>query len=423
MNDRAVLGPADLSDDELRAIVAEWFGEPAGSVTLLEAHAEVVDYAQESITTAGRYWVSGTARTPAGDRRFRFFVKHVQSWSRSPLFANVPPEFREAAERSVPWQTEPLVYASDLADRLPEGLSMARVAAMRDLDDLSAALWLEAVPTTQHCWTLQEFTGAARLLGRLAASQRVWPVASIGEATMRRGVESYVDGRLAVQIAPMLQAEEVWTQPLVAATFDHALRTQLRAALDRLPDYLHELARVPLGTAHGDACPNNLLVRDPGSRREVGGGFVLIDYGFWSTQRLGFDLSQLLLGDIQIGRRPASELAAIEAVIVPAYLEGLRAEGCNLAEEVIERSHALLMLIFSGLSAVPFDLIGAEITPELVHLAHNRAEVARFSLARIVATTPITHDTHPLANTGPRAPVTGPEPFAAPIRPDIVEAE
>ena len=39
-------------------------------------------------------------------------------------------------------------------------------------------------------------------------------------------------------------------------------------------------------------CTNNLLVQRDSE------DLVLIDYGFWSTQPLGFDLSQLLLGDV-----------------------------------------------------------------------------------------------------------------------------
>ena len=46
-----------------------------------------------------------------------------------------------------------------------------------------------------------------------------------------------------------------------------------------------------------------------------------------------------------------------EGACVPAYVRGLRDEGCDVPEEVVARGgHALLMLLFSGLSAVPFDL-------------------------------------------------------------------
>ena len=86
----------------------------------------------------------------------RFFVKLVQSWSRSPLFAQVPPEVREFAERSVPWRTEPLVYQSDLRDRLPAGLTRAEVVDVRPIDDLSAAVWLCEVKVVAHDWSVAD---------------------------------------------------------------------------------------------------------------------------------------------------------------------------------------------------------------------------------------------------------------------------
>ncbi len=129
MHDRTLLGPADVTDEELTRIVGDLLHQAPGSVELLAVRAEHVAYDLPAITTAGRYWVTGAARTAAGERRFRIFVKHVQSWSRSPFFAQVPAEYREMAAASVPWRTEALAYASDLGDRLPDGLSMPRALA------------------------------------------------------------------------------------------------------------------------------------------------------------------------------------------------------------------------------------------------------------------------------------------------------
>src|SRR5664279_5824949 len=98
LSDRSVLGPADVSDAELAGIVAGWLGESPDDLAAVRSHAEVVPYDLDAITTAGRYWVRGEAQTPSGVRAFSFFVKHVQSWSRSPLFAAIPPDFRESAE-------------------------------------------------------------------------------------------------------------------------------------------------------------------------------------------------------------------------------------------------------------------------------------------------------------------------------------
>ena len=72
---------------------------------------------------------------------------------------------------------------------------------------------------------------------------------------------------------------------------------------------LAELDDVPVLTLHGDACTRNLLVR----RGSMNEGFVLIDFGFWGRGPVGYDLTQLLVGEVQLGERPADELPALEA--------------------------------------------------------------------------------------------------------------
>src|ERR1700754_5048 len=98
MHDRSLLGPADVTDHELIRMVAELLGHAPESVELLTSTAEEVAYDPPAARPAGRYGVSGTARPPAGTEPFRIFVKHVQSWSRSPFFEEVPEDIREMAE-------------------------------------------------------------------------------------------------------------------------------------------------------------------------------------------------------------------------------------------------------------------------------------------------------------------------------------
>jgi Phosphotransferase enzyme family len=369
MTTRDLLGPADVTDAQLAAMVADLLGENA--VEVLDVHVETVDYDLPAITTAGRWWVSGRAATRTGTVPFRIFVKHVQAWERHRFFQHVPEAFRTLAKATVPWRAEPLVYRSDLAERLPEGLRMPRALGVFDLDELSAAVWLEEVPARPARWDLPRYARAAYLLGRLAASPRVAPLA--GLRAMEWGLSIYAQGRLAVQVVPMLESDDPWRHPLCAA-FDEPLRERLRNAGRRAEELAAEADALPSVTSHGDACPNNLLAGETDEE------LVMIDFGFWGPNPVGYDLTALLVGDVQIGRRSAADLADIDSVIIQAYIKGLRAEGSDISEAQVRRGHALELLLMTGLSAMPFDLFEVPMTPETRRIAADRAELARYAL-------------------------------------------
>lgn len=376
MTSRKLLGAADVTDEQLAAIVADLLGQE--TVRLLDVRVDPVDYDLPAITTAGRWWVSGRAATSNGGAPFRIFVKHVQNWSRSPQFAMVPPEIREVAAASVPWRTEANVYRSDLRDRLPQGLSMPRALAVIDVDEMSSAVWLEEIPLREWTWDLDRFERAAYLLGRLAGSARVAPLAQIDDH--RWSVLDYLHGRFEHQVVPMLRDDALWAHPLLSNSFGDGLRDRMLGALDEVPAWVQELADAPRVAGHGDACPNNLLGAD---RREA---FVMIDFGFWKPLPLGFDLGQLLLGDVQIGRRSADDLDIIDGRIVPAYTDGLNDEGHAVEPSQVARLHALQMAVFTGLSSMPFEHLGAQLNPELERLAATRAAIATYCLNRVEAT-------------------------------------
>ena len=375
--DRAILGAADVSDEALASMVQDCLG--ADGVELVSCQVEVAEYDLDALTTAGRYWVRGTARHAGGVSPYAFFVKVVQSWTRSSQFEHVPESLRHLAAAGLPWRNEPAIYRSDLGKRLPAGLSMPRAHAVIDIDDLSAGLWLQTIDHDPTRWEVAAFARAAYLLGRLAASPTVRPLRSLGS---RAVVRSYGLGRLEHQVLPALRAEGLWTHPLVAPTFGPDLRSRLLKAADTLPGFLEELDGAPLGTAHGDACTRNLLV-PPGSQD----AFVLIDFGFWCEAPLAFDLTQLMLGEIQTGERSASELAELEAACLPAYHRGLAHEGCIVPLRALRRTHAVLMLLYFGLSAVPIEVLFGLPAPGSATVVRERARAATFVLDLLDTTT------------------------------------
>ena len=168
---------------------------------------------------------------------------------------------------SVPWRTEALVYRSDLAERLPAGLRMARPSRVRDLDDLSAAVWLEPVRTVEAAWDLTRYSEAApprrtdggQPSGRRAGRDRE-PRLAPGPGLRRRPARRPGAARAAQR------------PPLVAPAV-RPRSARCGRGCSRPPTVptscAAELIALPTLASHGDACPNNLLVtRRPGLRAD-----------------------------------------------------------------------------------------------------------------------------------------------------------
>jgi aminoglycoside phosphotransferase (APT) family kinase protein len=204
----------------------------------------------------------------------------------------------------------------------------------------------------------------------MSASPAVAEVAAVGGFPFT--VDGYRTTRVAMQLEPILRSD-VWQHPALGA-YDADLRARLLAAVDRLPELAAEVDALPSVATHGDACPGNLLTT-------ADEGFTLIDFGFFTPLPVGFDLTQLLVGETMVGRLPASSLRAIEDVIVPAYAAGSRFD-----ETTVRRAHAIQQFVFNGMSTVPFELLETTPPPELAAIAAERAAVTRLSLDLLDAT-------------------------------------
>lgn len=378
MHDRTALGPADVTDTELATKVAALWEVP--HVDLLSSTTLPVAYDVPSITTAARTWVTGLADAGAGPREFRLFVKQVQEWRRSPLFTFVPPELREWAAGTVPWQCEPLAYRSELRTVLPDGLSMPRCVGVHELDEGSRSIWLEALDPLPGPWADDDYARAARLLGRLSGSPAVAGLAEIDPLPWH--IDTMVRGRLAHGVVPHLLGDDLWRHPVIAETFDAALRTRLRSVAARVEEIAAEFAALPHAASHGDACPGNLL------RMEGREGFVLIDFQFWRPQPLGHDLGQLLVGDLQLGLGRVDDVAALDDLILRAYTDGLADEGLECDPEVVRRGHAVSMVLFGALPMVPLEMLDAPPDERLHAVCAARATLASYSLDLLDATAP-----------------------------------
>ena len=380
MGCREVLGRADVDDERLLAMVAAQLGEPADQVEIVSVEARAVDYALPAITTAGRWWVDGQARVGDVHRPFRFFVKHVQSWARHPFFAQVPAEYRvcRCSRRALAHRAERLPIRSGRpAPRRPDHAALVRRVRHRRRVGLAVARRCRWPANSVDRRTVRPGGPPARPVGRQPVGR------AAGRALDDSGwhVGQYAIGRLRLHVLPMLRDDGLWRHPLIAEAFDRELRDRLLRAADGVDELIAELRAAPLLVGHGDACPNNLLSRPDDD------DLVLIDFGFWGPRPIAFDLGQLVVGDVQLGYRAAADLPRIEQVCLSAYLKGLRVEGCDVGLDVVRRAHAVQLMLFTGVSALPFELLEAQPTPELRHVAAERATIARFSLDLLAGTT------------------------------------
>jgi len=375
----AGLGLLDRPLDRLADMVAELLKAPRAHV--LTVQVDIHPYDLLAITTAGRFRVTGTARTGFLEPvPYAFFVKVVQSYAKSPLAQQLPDAVRDLVAPLVPWRTEPDLYRTDLADRLPDGLTAPRAYGVYDLDEDSAAIWLEMLPTRPISWGIPLHRRAAYLFGRLAANPALAPLAA--RVPPVRTARNFTRWWLEYNVIPQLHDDKLWQRTPIAATFDGRLRARMLAAVQALPELLDELESLPTATAHGDACTRNMLICEPDGR------LALIDFGFWGIAPVGFDLGQLMLGEIQLGQRPAGLLHRLENECLPAYVQGLHDEGGAISHTEVRRAHALLLTIYHAIPAIPYEHLTAEPGRVPYRIFENRALSARFILDLLDATSP-----------------------------------
>ncbi|MGI8335914.1 phosphotransferase family protein [Actinomadura scrupuli] len=310
-----------------------------------------------SAATGGLRRLTGTT---AEGQHWSFFVKSINSPRHWPHLGMLPEGLRAEFIAALPWRAEAEAYRADV--RLPEGLRMPRLHLIDDLGDDRLDLWLEDVESDQTEWELTRYDRAAHLLGGLAARNPAPPPAM-------SNLRGYVQGRIVRGVLPELRDPALWQHPLVAPFADARLRADLLALGERIPELLDAADRLPHTMVHGDSSPHNLLVTPDGE-------FVALDWGWYSSHPVGFDLGQLLVGLAHEGLTPAGELPALHATIEAAYLRGL-AEGGGPVEHA-SAGYRISLVLRSAFTAIPAERLAEPATPELTELCRRRIGLARF---------------------------------------------
>ena len=259
------------------------------------------------------------------------------------------------AAASVPWRTEALAYASDLGDRLPDGLSMPRALGVFDLDELSAAIWLEEVDRPA-----------------VAVGPRALPAGGVpprpdgrqppGRAAGQRGRVRLVGARLRLRAARRCRCCRSCAARRSGSTrrsrrpSTPSCATACAPPPTRCDKWLDELDEFPLADQ-----PRRLQPEQPAPGAE--------------PRQLHPDRLRLLGAEPdRLRPRPAPRRrrAARPPLAVAARRDrgGHRRRRTSRAwptrawpwtRPIVRRSHALLLMIFTGFSALPFEQL--ESTP------------------------------------------------------------
>ena len=359
-----------LESEDVAALVRAALDRPNATVTdvAVEACSEPVT----NLMTASLMRVGGLLADDRGSTHWSLFVKTLQSAIHSPAFAQIPAEFHAQALAQFPWRAEGRVYRSSLARHLPAGLRMPAIHRVIDLDDTHMSIWMEDVPLLEADWDLDRYRRAARLLGRMAGRlpERRLPADVLAE---RKDLREYFFGRVTHAVLPALRDPATWNHPLLREAVDDRLHDDLPALAEAVPPLLDRLDELPRTLVHGDACPQNLLTAtgEPDT-------LVAIDWTFVGVCAIGFDLGQLLAGRAESGDLDPAALASVHDAIFPEYVAGLRDENCAIDEDRVRLGYLGALLIRSGITSLPTELLAGVDTPELRRLFARRAHYARF---------------------------------------------
>ena len=356
-----------LEAGELTGVVSTALGRP---VRLDGFTTTAVPYEPGSPATAALLRVAGTT---ADGQPWSVFLKVLQHPRHWPRIGQVPEAVRQAFLDTFPWRGELVAWEPEFAGRLPAGMRVPRLYRLAELGDDRLAVWMEDVRALDGAWDLARFARAARALGGLAARRSDPALLAAAPLPAGAGLRYYSRSRVELAGLPLLEQDEVWDHPLVAGAVDDRLRADLRILGARVPELLDRMDDLPQALPHGDASPQNLLVpaEDPDT-------LVAIDVAFQAAQAAGFDLGQLLVGLVHAGLMPAAALPEVHPVLVPAFVEGLRAGGGRATADQVAYGYVASLVVRAGFTSLPFERLGEPVTPALAATFRERAALTRF---------------------------------------------
>lgn len=346
-----VLGTeVDGADEAARQLAAGAFGIAADQVAA-GVHLDQVAYPFGSPATGGLVRLVGTRTDGTPWSLFCKVLQHVRHW---PVLALMPPHIVSFFAEGFPWRQELALWDEITQATLPTGLRSPLLHRIIDLGDERLAVWMEDVDETDIAWDLTTYARAAELLGRWNARSSTPGIFATYPAPVNFGMAKYAENGVPDRGLKPLADDDLWGHPWLT---DHGdLRARLRKLAGEIPGILDRTAAMPMALPHGDASPQNLL--RPAGCPDT---FVAIDVSFRAPHAVGFDLGQLLIGRAHASLIPMTLLPAIADVILPAYVDGLSAEGIDCDIDDVRYAFAGYLLIRSGFDGFLYTLLGHDV--------------------------------------------------------------
>lgn len=357
----------------VRAAVEELVWSAKGVEVAGPATLDVVDYSPGSPATASLHRLRGTDRAGAPWSLFCKELQHVRHWA---SLALMPPAMAQQFADEFPWRSELELW--DSAALLPDGLRAPELFRLIDLGDDRLAVWMEDVEVEDR-WEVETFSRAASLLGRWNARSSSPEVLADSAYPPGFALRMYAKRSVPLRGVAPLSDGVLWSHPWLS---DHGdLRESLQQLSSDLAVDLDRLDTHRQAMPHGDASPQNLLVP-----RDRSAQFVVIDISFRSPHALGFDLGQLLVGLVHAGQWPAARMAAVADAIVPAYPDGLAAEGITGVDQQVVDAFRTATMLRSGFDSMRYDLLSGPVDdPATRAVFDERLALTRFLVEQRLA--------------------------------------
>ena len=238
---------------------------------------------------------------------------------------------------------EPVIYRSMFLRELPACLAAPRCFGVVEQPSGQHWLWLEDVPHASVAWGWDCYADVARRLGQFNGTFLVgrplpaWPW--LGTTSQ---IHDYV-ARLWPSADQLRDTIAVWDRrsELPRDTADQLLRLHAERAV-----FLEQLDRLPVTLCHGDAFQRNLLVDNPTG---VPTRVVAVDWACAGMGVLGEDLHRLVNHSALFAYLAPAQLPALDRVVFPAYIQGLRAAGWRGNEQQVRFGYAASSALIEGM--------------------------------------------------------------------------